>query len=141
MSNANNLATYKFISQECLTDATQAFENLRGANCDLPNPEVLIKFKQPSRAYVSKVEVQRENDKYPGNVRQIEAVFYDANDSLVLDEVSGEPARWRSPENKPIIIGDFKDVRGLALKVLKTDNGSNVRRLRIKVTGCYSAGS
>ena len=141
MPNANNLATYKFISQECLTDATQAFENLRGANCDLPNPEVLIKFKQSSRAYVSKVEVQRESDKYPGNVRQIEVVFYDANDSLVLDEVSGEPARWKSPENKPIIVGDFKDVRGLALKVLKTDNGSNVRRLRIKVTGCYSAGS
>ncbi|CAF4275432.1 unnamed protein product, partial [Rotaria sp. Silwood2] len=134
-----NLETYKFLSLECFSDMAQAYENLRGEKCRSNNPEILIKFQQPNRAYISKIEIQRENIQYSGNVRQIEAVFFDANNSLVLDEITGEPIRWTSPEDEPVILGHFQDVRGLILKVLKTDNDENVRGLRVKITGCYSA--
>lgn len=135
-----NLETYKFLSPECFSDMTQGYENLRGENCQSQKPEVLIKFQQPNRAYISKIEIQRENPKYPGNVRQIEATFLDANNSVISDEITGEPIRWTSSEVEPVIIGDFQDVRGLILKVLKTDNNENIKRFRVKITGCYSAG-
>ncbi|CAF4894723.1 unnamed protein product [Rotaria sp. Silwood1] len=134
-----NLETYKFLSLECLSDMAQGYENLRGEKCQSKNPEILIKFQQPNRAYISKIEIQRENIENPGNVRQIEATFLDASNSLILDEITGEPIRWASPEDEPIVSGYFPDVRGLILKVLKTDNNDNVRGLRVKITGCYSA--
>jgi hypothetical protein len=59
---------------------------------------------------------------------------------MIKDEVSGEPITWTSPEDNPIINGYFKNVRGLILKVLKTDKNQPVRRLRVEITGCYSAG-
>ncbi|CAF4215767.1 unnamed protein product, partial [Rotaria magnacalcarata] len=134
-----NLETYEFLSPECLSDMTQAYENLRGENCQEKNPEILIKFQQPNLAYISTIEIQRKYGQYPGNVRQIEAIFFDANNSIILDEITGEPIRWTSSENEPIISGDFEDVRGLILKVLKTDNDTNVQRIRVIMNGCYSA--
>ena len=136
----SNLEIYKFVSPECFFDMTRAYENLRGENCPLKNPEILIKFHRQSQVYISKIEIQRENRKYPGNIRQIQATFFDANDSLILDEITGEPMYWISSENKPIILGYFENVRGLKLKILRTDNNENVRRLRIKITGCYTTG-
>jgi hypothetical protein len=136
----DNVKTYAFISGACFSDMTQGYENRRGENCFSANPEVKIRFKEPNLAYVSKVEIQRESAQNPGNIRQIEAVFYNANDSAIVDEVSGDPVRWRSPENEPIINGYFKDVRGLNFKVLRTDNNGTIQRLRVKITGCYTAG-
>ncbi|CAF3672957.1 unnamed protein product, partial [Rotaria socialis] len=134
-----NLETYKFLSSGCSSDMTQAYENLPGENCQEKNPAILIKFQQPNLAYISTIEYQREYGQYPGNVRQIEAIFFDANNSIIFDEITGEPIRWISSENKPIISGDFQDVRGLILKVLKTDNDTNAQRIRVIMNGCYSA--
>ncbi|CAF0925338.1 unnamed protein product [Rotaria sordida] len=133
-----NLELYRFITPECFSDMAQAYENLRGENCRSKNPEVLIKFQPLSRAYISKVEVQRRHTRSPANIRQIQAVFFDTNNSLILDEVTGEPIRWISPENEPVISGDFQDVGGLIVKVLKTDNDENLRGFRVKLMGCYS---
>ena len=119
---------------------TQGYENLRGENCNMQNPEIAIRFKQPNLAYISKIEIQRENEKTPGNVRQIEATFYDANNSLILDDITDDPVKWRSPDNEPTIWGYFRNIRGLNLKVLRTDNNDTVRRLRVKITGCYREG-
>jgi hypothetical protein len=132
---------YEFSSILCLSTMGNAYENGTGESCSLKNPEILIKFKQPNLASVSKVEVQRESLRYPGNVRQIQAAFISVNGSIIVDEVTGQPINWTSPEDNPIITGYFNDVRGLTLKVLKTDNNVAVQRLRVKVTGCYSLGS
>ena len=135
------MGKYAFLTPQCFTDMTQGYENLRGESCSVPNPEVQIRFKQPNLAYISKIDVQRESEKYPGNVRQIQVTFFDANNSLILDEITGAPVIWKSPENDPTILGYFKDVRGLNLKVIGTDNNENIRRLRIRVFGCYTAGN
>lgn len=119
---------------------SQGYENLRGANCALPNPEIEITFKQSNLAYISKIEIQRENAQYPGNVRQFEVSMMDANNAVILDAITDKPAVWQSSENEPILRGDFRNIRGLKLKILKTDNNENVRGLRIKITGCYAGG-
>ncbi len=136
----DNVEKYEFLNLMCLSTMGNAYENGKGENCALKNPEVLIKFKRPNEAYVTKVQVQRESLHFPGNVRQIEAVFFNANDSIITDEITGEPIRWTSPEDEPTITGYFRDVRGLKLKILKTDNNEAVRRLRVKITGCHSLG-
>lgn len=135
-----NLQTFHFLSPNCISDMTKAYENLRGENCSSNNAQILIKFKQPNLAYISKIQIQRENAQHPGNVLQIGAAFYNANNSLILDEVTGEPLQWTSPTNQPIIEGDFQDVQGLIIKVLKTDNDANIQNLRVIINGCYSAG-
>jgi hypothetical protein len=137
----SNLEKYAFTTPQCFTDMTQGYENLRGENCNTQQPEVQIRFKQPNLAYISKIDVQRESAKNPGNVRQIEVTFYDANNSLILDEITGNPVTWKSPEKDPTIWGYFKDVRGLNVKVIGTDNNENVRRLRVRILGCYTAGN
>lgn len=118
----------------------EGYENKSGSNCPLKNPEVLIRFRQPNLAYISKVEVQRDYLNLQGNVQQIEAVFLNAHNSIIKNEVTGQPIKWTSSNDTPIIKGYFRDVRGLQVKVLKTDNNENVKRLRLKITGCYSLG-
>ena len=119
---------------------SQGYENLRGESCALQNPEIEITFKKPNLAYISKIEIQRDNAKNPGNVQQFEVSMVDANNQVILDAVTDKPAVWKSSENVPILWGDFRNIRGLKLKILKTDNDQNVRGLRIKITGCYSSG-
>ncbi len=131
------------MNMTCLSSIGSSYENDKGDNCAINNPDILITFKKPNLVYISKVQIQRETFRYPanpGNIRQIEAIFLDANNSMIKDEVSGEPITWTSPEDNPIINGYFKNVRGLILKVLKTDKNQPVRRLRVEITGCYSAG-
>lgn len=136
----DNVEKYAFASARCLSDMSQGYENLRGANCALPNPEIEITFKQSNLAYISKIEIQRENAQYPGNVRQFEVSMMDANNAVILDAITDKPAVWQSSENEPTLRGDFRNIRGLKLKILKTDNNENVRGLRIKITGCYAGG-
>lgn len=135
-----NVEKYAFASPRCLSDMSQGYENLRGENCSLQNPEVEIVFKKPNLAYISKIEIQRENDRNPSNIRQIEVSLMDANNEFILDDITDKPAVWRSSANEPVIRGDFHNIRGLRLKVLSTDNNQNVRGLRILIDGCYSAG-
>jgi len=118
----------------------KAYENGTGESCALNSTEILVKFPQSGQTHFSEVGIQRDHPVYPGNVRQIEAVFFNANDSIITDEITGEPIRWTSPEDEPTITGYFRDVRGLKLKILKTDNNEAVRRLRVKITGCHSLG-
>jgi len=137
----DNIETYKFSNATCFSDLGSGYENERGDDCALPNPQILIKFKRPTLAYISKVQVQRDVPGNPsGNVQQIEALFLNANDSIITNEITGEPVGWTSPEDNPTIVGYFKDVRGLIIKVLKTDKNQNVRKFRARITGCYSRG-
>ena len=129
---------YQFQSIQCLSDMAEGYENRNGENCRLKNPEVLIKFNEYQQVYASKIQVQRDHPIHPGNVRQIQAQFYDSNDALIVDQVTGEPVTWTSPQDDPTILGDFQDIRGMSIKVLKTDNNDVVRRLRLRVLGCYS---
>ena len=135
-----NVEKYAFASEQCLSDMSQGFENLRGANCALPNPEVEITFAKPNLAYMSKIEIQRDHEKNPGNVRQFEVTMIDADGAVILDAITDKPSVWRTPVNEPVLRGDFRNIRGIRLKVLKTDNNENVRGLRIKITGCYAGG-
>ena len=129
------------MNSSCLSTLGNAYENQRGDNCEIPNPYVLIKFKTPNLAYISKIQVQRDAPGYSsGNVRQIEALFINANDSIITNEITGEPVVWRSTEDDPTIMGYFPDIRGVILKVLRTDGYANVRKLRVKITGCYALG-
>lgn len=124
----------------CLSNIGYAYENERGDNCAIKNPDVLIKFKPPNGAFISKVQVQRDSAQNPGNVRQIQAMFLNTNGSIISDEVSGQPITWTSSEADPTIQGYFRDVSGLIVKVLKTDNNQSVKKLRLLVLGCYSLG-
>lgn len=138
---ADNVEKFEFMNSSCLSTLGNGYENQRGDSCAIPDPYVLIKFKTPNLAYISKIQVQRDVPEFSsGNVRQIEALFIDANDSIIVNEITGEPVAWRSPEDDPTIRGYFPDIRGVILKVLRTDNGASVRRLRVRITGCYALG-
>ncbi|CAF1225499.1 unnamed protein product, partial [Adineta ricciae] len=134
----DNVKKYQFQSIQCLSGMGEGYENLNGENCRLKNPEVLVKFNEYQQVYASKIQVQRDHPIYPGNIRQIQAQFYDSNDTLIVDQVTGEPVTWTSPQDDPTILGDFQDIRGMLIKVLKTDNNDAVKRLRLRVLGCYS---
>ncbi len=138
----DNVDTYKFSNETCFSNLGNGYENKQGDNCALlPNPQVLIKFKKSTVAQISKVQVQRDAPGYPsGNVRQIEVLFLNANGSLITNEITGEPVEWTSPEDNPTVVGYFKDIGGLIIKVLKTDNNDTVKRFRARITGCYSLG-
>ncbi len=133
-----NVRTYK--SHQCRTAFTNGYENKIGDNCQSHNPAIHIEFHQPALAFISKIEVQRDHPKFPGNVQQIEASFIDANGSTILDAVSDTPITWSSPEDRPIITGFWKNMRGVIVKVLKTDNQQTVQRWRVMITGCYTEG-
>jgi len=135
-----NVERYESINPLCFASMGDAYENGNGASCGLTNPEFLVKFNGPALASVSKVHVQREHAKFPGNVQQASAVFLNANYSIIKNEVTGEPITWTSPADEPTISTYVKDISGLILKVLKTDNNETVRRLRVRIHGCYSAG-
>ncbi len=137
----DNVDTYEFSNKSCLSTLGNGYENQKGDNCAIQNPQVLIKFKQPNLSYITKVQVQRDSPGYPlGNVQQIEALFLNANDSIITNEITGEPVGWTSPADDPTITGYFKDIRGVIIKVLKTDGNENVKRFRARITGCYSLG-
>jgi hypothetical protein len=134
-----NVDKYEFTS-DCKSVISQSYENQNGDNCALPNPEIAIQFKQPNFAYISQIDVQNDaaNPKYQGNIQQIAATFIGANGLDILDEISGQPLRWVSPQNDPVIKGYFENIRGVKIQVLKTDNNEPVKRLRMRVTGCHS---
>ena len=129
------------MNDSCLTTLDRAYANQRGGSCSIPNPYVSIRFKKLSLAYISKIEVQRDVPGLPsGNVRQIEALFYNEKGSIITNEITGQPVGWTSPQDNPTINGYFPDVSGVILKILRTDNNAGVQRLRVKITGCYSLG-
>jgi hypothetical protein len=121
----------------------KAYENGTGENCALNTTEILVKFPQSGQTHFSEVGIQRDHPIYPGNVRQISAYFHDANGSPILNHVTNEPITWTSPENEPVIRGDFQNVSGVVIKVLNLDNNTinpTIQRLRLQIQGCYSAG-
>lgn len=124
----------------CFATMEQGYQNKNGVSCGLRNPHVLVRFRQQNLAFITKIQVQREHDTRPGNVQQIEAVFLNANNSVIKDEITNEPIKWISPENNPTIKGYFQDVTGLMLKVLRTDNNDTVKNFRLNITGCHSLG-
>jgi hypothetical protein len=136
----DNVEKYEFFNSSSLCTTGNAYENEKGENCLSKDPEVSVIFKQPNLATVLSVGVQVESLRYPGNVEKIRAVFINANNSIITNEVTGQPIEWTSPNDNATIKGYFPDVRGLRLKVLKTANNATVQRLRVKVMGCYSLG-
>jgi len=134
----NNVEKYAFLNTSCLSDISYAYENEKGDNCAITNPDVIVKFKPPNGAFISKIIVQRNHAQYPGNVQQIQAVFLNMNDSIISNEITGEPITWTSADNDPTIQGYFRNVRGFILRVLKTDNDESVKRFRLQVVGCHS---
>ena len=137
----DNVDAYEFSNKSCLSDLGQGYENKKGGNCAISNPQVLVKFKSPNLAYISKVQVQRDAPgQPPGNVRQIQVLLLNANESIITNEITGEPVGWTSPEDDPTVTGYFNGVRGIIIKVLKTDGSESVKRFRARITGCYVPG-
>ncbi len=130
---------FDFIS-DCRNVISQAYEDGIGDNCPLTNPEVEVIFHPPNLAYISQIEVQRDhvNKKNQGNVKQIQVAFKDANGTLILDPITGQPLQWVSNATDPIVKGYFPDMSGFIVKVLQTDNNDTVKKFRLKVKGCYS---
>lgn len=133
-----NLERYQFSSIECISDMSQGYENMYGENCRIKNPEIEIRFKQSNLASISEIKVQRNHIKNPGNVRQIEVFVIDANNTLLLNDIDDSVMSLKSPLFEPIIKTDLKNVRGLKLRILGTDNDQSVRGLRIMIQGCYA---
>lgn len=131
------LEKFEFTSKECISDLSNTYENMRGESCPFPNPSVQIKFKQPNMAYISRIEIQRDHPKYPGNTRQIEATLIDSNNSLTLNAFDNNVLTLTSSPTEPIIYGYSRPVHGLNLRILKTDSQS-LQGFRVKILGCYA---
>lgn len=136
-----NVKKYEFMNSTCFSSLGYAYENQKGDNCAIRNPYIYIEFASDALAYISKIQVQREgNGLTSGNVRQIEAIFLNGSNMTINNEITGQPLTWQSPKDDPTITGYFPEIRGVILKVLQTDNNESVRRFRLRIFGCYSAG-
>lgn len=129
---------YKSVSPKCMVTMAKGYENNAGESCSMQQPQFSVEFHDFNPAQVSKVVVQRDYNDLPGNVRKIQVQFLDMDNKTIVDEVTGEPIQWISPDDDPVVEGDLRNVKTILVKVLKTDNNENVKRFRLKVLGCYA---
>ena len=128
--------------QAPLSDFSRAYENMRGENLTTTGPYT-INMVFNNHVCVSDVLVQRTApDRKTSNVVQIE-ITYTTSNGTTMRTSEGKTLVLRSPDNDPTITEKSLrcDVKGIDVKVLKTDDNATPSFVRLMVIGCYGPSS